>query len=98
VKFLYFVVCNILFVFVCVQVKSNVWPLFRWSFDDSFFATVVKDRIQIYDAKYGKISCFFLMSLFFFVFFHCLSVWPILFCYILCFGFVLLYFVFWFCF
>jgi translation initiation factor 3 subunit B len=32
------------------QVKSNTWPLFRWSFDDAYFATVVKDRIQIYDA------------------------------------------------
>lgn len=38
-------------------VKSNVWPLFRWSFDDAFFATVVKDRIQIYDAKYGFVLC-----------------------------------------
>lgn len=34
-----------------VGVKSNVWPLFRWSYDDQFFATVTKDKIQIYEAS-----------------------------------------------
>ncbi len=33
-----------------VGVKSNAWPLFRWSHDDAYFATVVKDKIQIYDS------------------------------------------------
>lgn len=38
-------------VLVMPGVKSNMWPLFRWSHDDAYFATVIKDKIQIYDTS-----------------------------------------------
>ncbi len=43
-------------------VKSNVWPLFRWSHDDTFFAMVVKDRLQIYDSRLVKKFFFLFIS------------------------------------
>ena len=32
-------------------VKSSIWPLFRFSHNDDYFATVVKDKIQVYDSE-----------------------------------------------
>lgn len=34
-----------------VGVKSSYWPLFRWSHDDEYFATVTKDKIQVYQSS-----------------------------------------------
>ncbi|MES1906897.1 MAG: hypothetical protein MHM6MM_000124 [Cercozoa sp. M6MM] len=33
--------------------KERIWPVFKWSFDDSLLARVEKDKIMVYDASTG---------------------------------------------